>query len=103
MGGDSYEAAQKAVGKFKKYKRVKQFYDPKQLAGKAFAGSIGHDGEVAWDFYLFYPAQSVWQELPPVPDVYFHQLRDSWADQNCLFEKKMLTAKLNETIQLLLP
>ena len=101
MKGDSYEAAKKAVGKFKKYGRVKQFYDPRQLAGKAFAESLGHDSGVVWDFYLFYPVQSVWLDLPPVPEIFFHQLRDSWADQSRLFEKNLLKEKLNETMQLL--
>ena len=102
MSGDSYEAAHKAVGKFKDG-RVRQFYDPRQAAGKAFSKSLGHDGGVAWDFYLFYSGQSVWQELPPVPEVFMHQLRDSWADQNRLFEKDKLKAKLTETMQLLFP
>jgi hypothetical protein len=102
MSGDSYQAAQKAVRKFKDG-RVKQFYDPKQLAGKAFAESLGHVDSVAWDFYLFYPVQSEWKELPPVPEVFFHQLPNSWADQKQLFEKNLLKAKLNETMQSLFP
>ena len=102
MDGDSYEAAQKAVGKFKDV-RVRQFFDPRKTAGKAFSKSLGHDGDVAWDFYLFYPVQSEWQELPPVPQVFMHQLRDSWADQNRLFEKDMLKAELTKTMQLLFP
>jgi len=102
MGGDTHEAAEKAVEKFKD-RRVRQFYDPKKAAGKAFSKSLGHDGEVAWDFYLFYPVQSEWQELPPVPKVYMHQLPDTWADQNRLFEKDMLKAELNSTMRLLFP
>jgi len=98
MGGDTYQAAQKATGKFTDG-RVKQFYDPRQAAGKAFSRSLGHDGEVAWDFYLFYSVQSEWQKLPPAPKVYMHQLRDSWADQSRLFEKDMLKAELTKTIQ----
>ena len=100
MNEDSFEAAQKAFGKFKD-SRIKQFYDQDKLAGKAFARSLKHDGEVAWDFYMFYPVQSIWQELPPAPEIYFHQLRDSWANQTCLFEKNMLVAKLSETMELL--
>lgn len=102
MSGDSYEAAQKSTGKFKD-RRVRQFYDPRQMAGKAFSKSLSHDGEVAWDFYLFYPVQSEWQELPPVPEVYMHQLRDSWADQDRLFEKDILKVELAKAMQLLFP
>ena len=102
MGSDSYEAARKAVRKFKD-PRVKQFYDPKQFAGRAFAKSLGHDGRVAWDFYLFYPAPSEWEVLPPTPKVFFHQLPGSWADQNQWFEKNKLKVKLNETMKALFP
>ena len=32
-----------------------------------------------------------------------HQLRDSWADQICLFEKDQLREKLTETMKLIFP
>ena len=73
------------------------------FAGKAFAGSLGHKDKVAWDIYLFYPEKSMWKELPPQPEAYMHQLRDSWADQSCLFEKDQLRAKLTETMKSLFP
>lgn len=98
MNGDTPEAAQKAVATFRDA-RVKQFYDPRQLAGKAIAGSLGHDGRVAWDIYLFYPAGAMWKELPPHPEVFMHQLRDSWADQKCLFQKDRLRVQLAETMK----
>ena len=102
MGSDSHEAARKAVSKFKDG-RVRQFFDTNQLAGKAFAGSLGHDGKVAWDFYLFYPVNSIWKERPPHPEVFMHQLRDSWADQSYLFQKDKLRLKLTETMKTLFP
>lgn len=98
MESDNHEAALKAAAKFKD-ERVKQFFDPNKLAGKAFAGSFGRNNEVAWDMYLFYPAKSMWKELPPQPEAYMHQLRDSWADQSCLFEKDRLRVKLTETMK----
>jgi len=97
MSGDTYKAAQKAVRKFKD-RRVKQFYDPQQLSGRAFAASLGHSDKVAWDMYLFYPPRSAWGELPPPPEVFMHPLRNSWADQICLFEKDRLRVKLTETM-----
>jgi len=102
MSGDTAEASQKAAGKLRDA-RVQQFYDPRQLAGKAMAGSMGYDGKVAWDIYLFYPAGAMRKELPPYPEVFMHQLRDSWADQNCLFEKDQLRVKLSETMKHLFP
>jgi len=102
MSRDTYGAARIASSKFND-KRVRQFYDTQKAAGKAFARSLGHDGCVAWDFYLFYPVLSEWMDLPPQPETYVHQLRNGWADQSRLFEKDMLTEKLTETMQSLFP
>ena len=102
MESDTYATAEPATKKFND-ERVKQFYDPQRLAGKAFAKSLGHEGQIAWDIYLFYPLQSLWEELPPQPEVYMHQLRNSWADQSCLFEKNLLRKKLAETMKRLFP
>lgn len=102
MGGDTSEAARTAATKFND-ERVQQFYDPQKAAGKAFARSLGHDGCVAWDFYLFYAPRSEWGELLPQPEVYMHQLRSGWADQGRLFEKGKLTEKLTETMRSLFP
>ena len=74
MSGDTYAAAQKAAKKFKD-KRVKQFFDPQQLAGRAFAKSLGHSDQIAWDIYFFYPVGALWQDLPPRPETFMHQLR----------------------------
>ena len=102
MGGDTHKAARKATEKFNDG-RVQQFYDSGKAAGKAFARSLGHDGNIAWDFYFFYPVQSEWVDLPPQPEAFMHQLSNSWADQSHLFENEKLTEKLKETMQSLFP
>jgi len=102
MKSDTYEAARKAVSKFND-NRVQQFYDPHKAAGKAFARSFGRDDNIAWDFYLFYPPRAEWTDLPPQPEAFMHQLPNSWADPNCLFEKNGLTEKLTDTMHLLFP
>ena len=102
MGGDTLKATRKATAKFNDA-RVRQFYDPGKAAGRAFARSLGRDGNIAWDFYFFYPIQSEWADLPPRPEVYMHQLSNGWADQSRLFEKRKLTKKLKETMQSLFP
>jgi hypothetical protein len=100
--GDTLEAARKAVGKFTDA-RVRQFFDPKQRAGKAIADCLGYGGKTAWDFYLFYPPGAEWREIPPGPEVYMHQLRNNWADQNRLFEKDGLRMELTRTMKALFP
>ena len=102
MDTDTLGAAQEAAGKFTD-PRVEQFFDSSRIAGKAFAHSLGHEGEVAWDFYLFYPAGAEWGELPPMPEAYMHQLTNTWANPECLFEKRRLKTKLNKTMKSFFP
>lgn len=99
---DTPEAADEASGKFSDG-RVTQFFDPGQLAGKAVAESLGHMDKVAWDFYLFYPPGVQWEELPPEPECFMHQLPGGWPDSINLFEKKKLTKKLEKTMKSFFP
>ncbi len=55
--------------------RVRQFYDPKKLVGRAVARGLGHDG-TAWDTYLFYAGETAWTDLPPRPFLWLAQARD---------------------------
>lgn len=98
MDNDKYEAARKAACKFSDA-RVRQFYDPRQLMGRALAASLGHSDEIAWDMYFFYAADAIWGKLPPRPEAYAHQLRNSWADQDRCFEDDRLKAELTKTMK----
>ena len=75
---DSRKAAEKVSGIFND-NRICQFYDSHQLSGRAVADSLGWQGRVAWDIYLFYESGSQWSDLPPVPYDWMHQLKDPWA------------------------
>ena len=57
--------------------RVRQFHDPRgsRLAGKAFAHELIREGAgVAWDIYIFYDRDARWDENPPKPIDWMHQL-----------------------------
>jgi hypothetical protein len=63
--------------------RVTHFHDPERLVGEAIARSLGGDGQVAWDIYLFYGPGASWDgETPPTPHDWRHQLSTQcpWAD-----------------------
>ena len=102
MEADKYDAAEEAAGKFSDA-RVRQFYDPQRVAGRALAKRLGHSGEIAWDMYFFYPAGAIWQKLPPHPEAYAHQLRGGWADQRRCFEDDRLRVELTEIMKRLFP
>lgn len=75
---DSEQTAKKAAEIFTDH-RVCHFYDQDQIAGKEIANSIGWDGHVAWDIYLFYEPSADWNDIPPKPTNWMHQLKNSWA------------------------
>ncbi len=54
---------------------VPQFWDGEQSLGKEVARSVGADGWVAWDIYLFYPAGARWDDHLPAPAVALAQVR----------------------------
>jgi hypothetical protein len=60
---------------------VRHFHDPDKRVGKAIAQGLGAQGKVAWDVYLFYPKDVEWNDNPPPPIIWAHQLGvTSWAD-----------------------
>lgn len=77
---DSADAASRAAVIFDD-NRVAQFYDPRQLAGQAFAEGL-LKSPPAWDIYLFYARGSKWTDfVPPSPSQWMHQLGSDVADQ----------------------
>jgi hypothetical protein len=60
------EAATSSV-KFLSDKRIQHYYDQNQIAGKEIANTVGWDGHIAWDIYLFYEPDIIWTDLPPKP------------------------------------
>jgi hypothetical protein len=77
---DSIEAARLSVKNLND-NRFQHFYDQDQIAGKEIAMSVGWHGHVAWDIYLFYAPRDGWNNSPPAPKNWVHQLRDRWADK----------------------
>ncbi len=78
---DTIEAAQEASRLFSQDARVFQYFDPNKLAGSAIAEGLGAgDAQIAWDVYLFYDGKARWEEQPPPPVAWAHQLEgSSWA------------------------
>ena len=80
---DTLEAASMAAGALTD-SRVRHFFDPERQAGKAIARSLRWDGQTARDTYLFYAPGQKWEDLPPSPRDFAHQLTNAWADRDRL-------------------
>lgn len=78
--------------------RLKQFHDPEQRAGRAFAMNLlNKDAGPAWDVYLYYDKDAIWNDGPPKPVAWYHQLGGSRRADPAMFRPgDKLTAALRE-------
>jgi hypothetical protein len=83
--------------------RFKHFYDHNQCVGRAIANSVGWVGRVAWDIYLFYEPNLVWNEDPPQPSYWMHQLTDEWVKDNKYRTGNDLSSELASSMEMLFP
>jgi len=57
--------------------RATHFWDGQRLLPGPFARMLGlPDGWPAWDVYLAYPGGARWEDEPPAPAFWHHQLGD---------------------------
>ena len=84
LRGDNFDLAKKHA-QLLNDPRVSHYYDADQNFGKSVANVLGGKGKVAWDIYMFYNSGMKWEEQPPIPSSYMHQLgplRHKWIDAN---------------------
>ena len=55
-------------------KRVRYFKDPTSMAGNLWERVLKTGREIAWDVYLLYDAEAQWNDRPPPPGFWMHQL-----------------------------
>ncbi len=80
---DTFKAAQNSSEKFTD-PRVSQFFDPFQISGKILAKKLPMNAEVAWDIYLFYGKNKIWDSDLSEPIEWMHQMSDTDADSDHL-------------------
>ena len=55
--------------------RIQHYWDPDRTLGRLISHSLSLKTSIAWDVYLLYPPDHVWEaELPPMPVFWMHQL-----------------------------
>ena len=87
MKYDDEDAALRGASKVDRDPRIRQFWDPDRRIGSAVATSLGGKPQrVAWDMYLFYDQGATWDDGPPAPFDWVHQLTGTdWASMNHYF------------------
>jgi len=73
FGGDFKGEARKLSSSFRD-KRVSYYLDPDSETGKQWERVLKTERLIAWDVYLLYGADADWQDDPPLPDFWMHQL-----------------------------
>jgi hypothetical protein len=57
--------------------RVQQLWDSDRILGQLLSQTLNLKESIAWDVYLVYPPNHVWDAaLPPVPLFWMHQLNE---------------------------
>jgi hypothetical protein len=54
--------------------RVSYFSDPESLSGELWERVLKTEREIAWDVYMLYGPEAKWEQEPPLPDYWMHQL-----------------------------
>jgi hypothetical protein len=96
FGGDFDGEAKKLSNVFPD-KRVSYFKDPDSLTGNLWKRVLKLDNEIAWDVYLLYAAGAQWDQEPPQPDFWMHQLFG--VTEAPLFDELILETKLKEMLK----
>jgi hypothetical protein len=78
--------------------RVEHFWVGTRDVGRMFQDPIQLSGEPAWDVYLVYTKGVVWNQSPPEPDYFMHQLRGRLPDESRLDAVK-LAERLEATLR----
>jgi len=95
---DDKENAYRAASMFKDPSIV-QYFDSGNIFGDLVAKGLSPKGEKAWDIYMFYDKEVIWDNTIPRPFDYAHQLSASlspWADNTKYFCGNDLTKRLRD-------
>jgi hypothetical protein len=86
--GDSRGAAEEAVREVPD-RRATHYWAGDRELGDRVSPVIGLKGETAWDVYLLYPPNVKWEEKPPTPVFFMHQLQGRLPEELCLDATKL--------------
>ncbi len=95
FGGD-FDGAAKRLSKSFPDKRVSYFKDSDSLAGTLWKRVLKLDNDIAWDVYFLYGAAANWDQQPPQPDFWMHQLYG--VTNTPLFNEEVFKKKLKEML-----
>ena len=83
LEADTLRAVEQVCARLPADDRVGHFWDPDLQLSRAYHGVLQlgdrpRRHRVAWDLFLLYDVGRLWQDTPPMPDFWMHQL---WLDE----------------------
>lgn len=96
FGGDFKGEARKLSNSFRD-RRVSYFLDPESETGKQWERLLKTERFIAWDVYLLYGPDANWEEDPPQPAFWMHQL--GGVTKAPRFDEETFTTKLNGMLE----
>lgn len=100
FGGDFKGEARKLSNSFRD-KRVSYYLDPNSETGKQWEHVLKTERFIAWDVYLLYSGDADWQDDPPLPAFWMHQLGGVTTAPT--LDEPVFTAKLKEVLHEMKP
>ncbi len=103
LGGDNVKSARRMAAAVAD-PRAAHFHDPRpqHRAGHAFAHSLLPDPPgPAWDVYLFFDKGAVWDDAPPKPREWWHQLSGAADRAPDRFAPGQIKERLHDTMHTL--
>lgn len=95
FGGD-FEGESRKLSKTFPDRRVSYFRDAESLTGDLWETILKTGRETAWDVYLLYGAAARWDDKPPAPGFWMHQL--TGVTNGPRLDEAVFTAKLKEML-----
>lgn len=94
--GGNFKGAALELSKSFPDKRVSYFIDPDSLTGNGWERVLKTEREMAWDVYFLYGPAARWEQEPPMPDFWMHQL--SGVTKAPVLNEPKFTAELKEMV-----
>ena len=95
FGGD-FKGEQRKLSRSFGDKRVSYFSDSESLSGKLWERVLNTERLIAWDVYLLYGPDAKWEQEPPPPDYWMHQL--GGVTKAPKFNEEVFRAKLKDML-----
>lgn len=91
LGADSRESALGAR-RLLPDQRTSHYWDGQKTLAKAFKQPLSLKRSLAWDVYMVFDAQASWDQAPPTPTYYMHQLPGRLPSKRLLEGKRLAAA-----------